>query len=36
MRMLHEEAFHEGIYNPEEVRYAIALVRKVLEEFKKG
>ena len=24
VRMLHEEAFYEGVYNPEEVGYAIS------------
>ena len=36
MRTLHDEAFYEGIYNPEEARYAIRQVRKILEEFKKS
>jgi len=36
MRTLHEEAFYEGVYNPEEAKYAILLVRKMLEEFKKS
>ena len=36
MRTLHDEAFYEGVYNPEEARYAIALVKRMLEEFKKG
>lgn len=36
MRTLHDEAFYEGIYNPEEAKYAIALVKKMLEEFKKS
>jgi len=35
MRTLHDEAFYEGVYNPEEARYAITLVKKMLEEFKK-
>ena len=34
MKTLHEEAFYEGIYNPEEVKYAINLARKILEEIK--
>jgi len=36
MRTLHDEAFYDGVYDPEEARYAIALVKKMLEEFKKG
>jgi uncharacterized protein (UPF0332 family) len=36
MRTLHEEAFYEGVYNPEEARYAITLVKRMLEEFKKS
>ena len=35
MRTLHDEAFYEGIYNPEEVEYAITQVKNVLEELKK-
>jgi len=35
MRTLHDEAFYEGVYNPEEARYAITLVKKMLEKFKK-
>jgi hypothetical protein len=35
MRTLYDEAFYEGVYNPEEARYAITLVKKMLEEFKK-
>lgn len=36
MRTLHDEAFYEGVYNPEEAKYAITLVKKTLEELKKG
>lgn len=36
MRTLHDEAFYEGVYNPEEAKYAITLVKKMLEEFKKS
>jgi len=36
MRTLHDEAFYEGIYNPEEAEYAIAQVKRMLEELKKG
>jgi len=36
MRTLHDEAFYEEVYNPEEARYAITLVKKMLEEFKKS
>ena len=34
MKTLHDEAFYEGIYNPEEAEYAIKQVKKILEEFK--
>jgi HEPN domain-containing protein len=30
MKTLHDEAFYEGIHNPEEAKYAIEQVRKVL------
>jgi len=36
MRTLHDEAFYDGVYDPEEARYAIALVKTMLEEFKKS
>lgn len=36
MKTLHDEAFYEGIYNPEEAEYAIRQVKKVIEELKKG
>ncbi|KPV62439.1 MAG: Archaeal PaREP1/PaREP8 family protein [Candidatus Bathyarchaeota archaeon BA1] len=36
MKTLHDEAFYEGIYNPDEAKYAITLVKKILEECKKG
>ncbi|MEM2168617.1 MAG: hypothetical protein QW186_02285 [Candidatus Bathyarchaeia archaeon] len=36
MKTLHDEAFYEGVYNPEEAEYAITLVKKMLEEFKKS
>lgn len=36
MRTLHDEAFYEGVYNPEEAKYAFTLVKRVLEESKKG
>jgi len=35
MRALHDEAFYEGVYNPSEAEYAIALIRKMINEFKK-
>ena len=35
MRTLHDEAFYEGVYNPEEAKYAITLIKKMLEDFKK-
>lgn len=36
MRTLHDEAFYEGVYNPEEARYAIKIVKRMLEELKKS
>ncbi len=36
METLHGEAFYEGVYNPEEASYAITLIEKMLEEFKKS
>jgi len=36
LRTLHDEAFYEGIYNPEEAKYAITLVKRMLEELKKS
>ncbi len=33
MKTLHEEAFYEDIYQPDEVRYAMDKVRKVIEEL---
>jgi HEPN domain-containing protein len=36
MRTLHDEAFYEGIYNPEEAKYAITLVKRMLEDFKES
>jgi HEPN domain-containing protein len=36
MRTLHDEAFYEGVYDPEEVKYAIKKVRNVIEEIKKA
>jgi HEPN domain-containing protein len=36
MRTLHDEAFYEGVYDPEEVKYAIKKVRDVIEEIKKA
>lgn len=35
MRTLHDEAFYEGVYNPEEAKYAITLVKRMLKELKK-
>jgi len=35
MKTLYDEAFYEGIYNPEEAEYAIKQVKKILEEFKR-
>ena len=36
MRTLHDEAFYEGVYDPEEVKYAIKKVRDVIDEIKKA
>ncbi len=33
MQTLHEEAFYEGVYQPEEVRYSIEKVREIIEEL---
>ena len=35
MRTLHEEAFYEGVYNPDEVEYAVRKVKSVIEEVKR-
>ncbi len=35
MRTLYDEAYYEGIFNPEEVKYALMLIKKMLDEFKK-
>ncbi len=36
METLHDEAFYNGIYNPEEAEYAIRQVKKMLEELRKS
>jgi dihydrodipicolinate synthase/N-acetylneuraminate lyase len=36
LRTLHDEAFYEGVYDPEEVKYAIKKVRDIIEEIKKA
>jgi len=36
MKTLHDEAFYEEVYNPEEAEYAIKQVKKILEELKKS
>jgi len=36
MKTLHDEAFYEGVYNPEEVEYAIKQVETMLRELKKS
>jgi len=36
MKTLRDEAFYEGVYNPEEVEYAIKQVETMLEELKKS
>ncbi len=33
MKTLHEEAFREGVYQPDEVRYAFEKVRKIIDEL---
>ncbi len=33
MRTLHDEAFYEGVYQPDEVKYAIEKVKKIIEEL---
>ena len=33
MRTLHEEAFYESIYQPDEVKYAIERIKKVIDEL---
>lgn len=33
MRTLHEEAFYEGVYQPDEVRYCIEKIRKIIDEL---
>ena len=35
MKTLHDEAFYEGIYNPEEAEYAMKQVKRMLEELKR-
>lgn len=36
MKTLHDETFYEGVYDPEEARYAITLVKRMMEESKQG
>lgn len=36
MKTLHDEAFYEGVYNPEEAEYAIKQVKRALEELKRS
>ncbi len=33
MKTLHEEALYEGVYQPEEVRYAMKLIAKIIDEL---
>jgi len=33
MKTLHEEAFYEGVYQPDEVLYAVERVRKLIDEL---
>lgn len=35
MKTLHEEAFYEGVYRPDEVAYAIEKVGRVIDELEK-
>jgi hypothetical protein len=35
MKTLHDEAFYEGVYNPEEADYAIKQVKTLLEKLKR-
>jgi hypothetical protein len=35
MKTLHEEAFYEGVYQPDEVEYAIKKVEECVEEMKR-
>lgn len=35
MKTLHEEAFYEGVYQPDEVRYALNKVKNVIDELQK-
>ncbi|MEM1810394.1 MAG: PaREP1 family protein [Thermofilaceae archaeon] len=35
MKTLHEEAFYEGVYQPDEVRYAIGKVESVIEALER-
>lgn len=35
MKTLHEEAFYEGIYQPEEVKYAIKRIEELIKEFER-
>lgn len=36
MKTLHDEAFYEGVYNPEEAEYAFKQIKRMLEEFKES
>ncbi len=33
MKTLHEEAFYEGVYQPDEVKYAIEKIKKIINEL---
>ncbi|MEM0093419.1 MAG: PaREP1 family protein [Thermofilum sp.] len=35
MKTLHEEAFYEGVYQPDEVRYAIKKVESIIEALER-
>jgi hypothetical protein len=35
MKTLHEEAFYEGVYQPEEVEYAMKKIEQVIDELER-
>ncbi len=36
MRTLHDEAFYEGVYEPDEVNYAINKIENLVRELMSG
>jgi len=36
MKTLHDEAFYEEVYNPEEAEYAIKQIKRMLEKLKES